>query len=117
MWKCRQHRICQEHLKLLELLAIEPNRIQSVYVNRVWVVLPGHALAADVLALAITEGIHELPESHCALGLKEDLVFVVVGGLDVEMFASVKMFFLCCCLAWNSFCIPTPEIPSCLRTY
>ena len=47
----------------------------------------------DVLALAITKGIHEFAELGCALDLKEDLV-VVIGDLDVEMFRWASIFRL-----------------------
>jgi hypothetical protein len=67
---------------------------------RVWVVLRGYALAVeeeaharDVLALTIAEGVHEFSESRCALDLEKNLV-VVIGDLDVEMFALAAILWL-----------------------
>jgi len=42
------------------------------------------AARLDVLALALTEGVHELGELCATLDLEEDLI-VGVGDLDVEM--------------------------------
>jgi hypothetical protein len=45
------------------------------------------------LALSLTEGIHELLQGSGSLDLEEDLI-VIVGDLDVEMFADGGTFWL-----------------------
>lgn len=105
-WTSRVSPSCMSSYKLSAVLSSAGIRLCahatklhfSTY--RVWVVLWCDALsveeeshATDVLSLAITECVHQLAEGGCALDLEEDLI-VVVGNLDVQMFAGASILRL-----------------------
>jgi len=99
-------RWCQVHVReasaAADLLLVHLKRVTVCHFEGLRVVRWVHsgaveqeATASDVLALALTECVHELLQLGCALDLEEHFI-VVVGDLDVQMFGGLGLFLLAC---------------------